>query len=61
MMTINDVKDDPILQVSSQEPSMSSKYRLQEQRVLDTLLITYILCEPWHCTLVNLKKEKLKK
>ena len=26
MMTIHDVKNDPILQVSSQEPSMSSKF-----------------------------------
>ena len=38
-MTIHDVKDDPILQVSSQEPSMSSKYGLGVWEVLETLLI----------------------
>ena len=36
---IYDIKDDPILQDSSQEPSTSSKYGLQGQGVLDTLLI----------------------
>ncbi len=36
---IQHVKDDPILQVSSQEPSTSSKYGLQGQGVPDTLLI----------------------
>ena len=35
---IYNVKDDPILQDSSQEPSTSSKYGLQGRRVLDTLL-----------------------
>ena len=39
VMTIHDVKNDPILQVSSQEPSTSSKYGLQGRGVLDTLLI----------------------
>ena len=29
-MTIHDVKDDPILQVSSQEPSVSSKYDFEK-------------------------------
>ena len=38
-MTIQDVKDDPILQDLSQEPSTSSKYGLQGWGVLDTLLI----------------------
>ena len=36
---IHDVNDDTILQVSCQEPSMSSKYPHQGQGVLDTLLI----------------------
>ena len=35
-MIINDITDDPILQVPGQEPSMSSKYRLQGQGVLNT-------------------------
>ena len=38
IMTIHDVKNDPILQVSSQEPSTSSKYGLHGRGVLDTLL-----------------------
>ena len=42
---IHDVKDDPILQVSSQEPSTSSKYGLRGQGVLDTLLI---MLESWN-------------
>ena len=36
---IHDVKEDPILQVSSQELSTSSKYGLPGQGVLDTILI----------------------
>ena len=35
---IHDVKDDPIIQVSSQEPTMSSKYNFEDGGVLDTLL-----------------------
>ena len=35
---IQHVKNDPILQVPSQEPSTSSKYELQGWGVLDTLL-----------------------
>ena len=42
---IHDIKEKPILQVSSQEPSTSSKYGLQEQEVLDTLLI---MLESWN-------------
>ena len=38
-MVIHGVKDDPVLQVSCQGPSMSSKYPHQGQEVLDTLLI----------------------
>ena len=38
-MTIHDVKDDPILQVSSQEPSASSKYDFEDGGVLEALLI----------------------
>ncbi len=34
---IDDVKDDPILQDSSQEPSTSSKYDFKDRDVLDTL------------------------
>ena len=41
-MTIHDVKDDPILQVPSQE---SSKYRLKGHEVLDRLLI---MLESWN-------------
>ncbi len=37
IMTIHDVKDDPILQVSSQEPATSSKYGLQGRGVPDYL------------------------
>ena len=37
-MMINDVKDDPIPQDSSQEPSISSKYDF-EDNYFDTLLI----------------------
>ena len=33
-MTIHDVKNDPILQVSSQEPSTSSKYDFEDGRFL---------------------------
>ena len=33
------VKEDPILEVPSQEPSTSSKYGLQGRVVLDALLI----------------------
>ena len=40
-----DVKDDHILQVSSQEPSMSSKYGLWGQGVPDSLLI---MLESWN-------------
>ena len=36
---IYDVKDDPIIQDSSQEPSTSSKYELWGLGVLDTLLV----------------------
>ena len=36
---IHDVRNDPILHVSSQEPSTSTKYGLQGRGVLDTLLI----------------------
>ena len=36
---IHDVKDDPILQDPSQEPSTSSKYGLQEQGFLTLLII----------------------
>ena len=36
-MMIYDVKDDLILQVPGQEPSMSSKYGLRGKVVLDTL------------------------
>ena len=42
---IQHVKDDPILQVSSQEPSTSSKYGLRGRGVLDTLLI---MLESWN-------------
>ena len=42
---IYEIKDDPILQDSSQEPSTSSKYRLQGQGVLDTILI---MLESWN-------------
>ena len=35
---IFDVKDDPILQDSSQEPSTSSKSTMEERVVLDTLI-----------------------
>ena len=38
-MTIHDVKNDPILQVSSQQPSTSSKYGIWGCGILDTLLI----------------------
>ena len=34
IMTIHDVKNDPILQVSSQEPSTSSKYDFEDGRFL---------------------------
>ena len=44
-MTIQDVKDDPILQLSSHEPSMSSKYGLRGLGVLETHLF---LLESWH-------------
>ena len=37
-MMIHDVKNEPILQVPGQEPSMSSKHGLGGQVVLDTLL-----------------------
>ena len=33
-----DVKDDPIIQVSSQEPSTSSKYDFEDGGVLEALL-----------------------
>ena len=36
---IHDVKNDPVLQVFSQEPSTSSMYGLGGWEVLDTLLI----------------------
>ncbi len=42
---IHDVKDDPILQDSRQEPSKSSKYDFKDWEVLDTLLI---MLEIWH-------------
>ena len=45
MMMIYDVKEDPILQVSSQDPSTSSKYGLRSQGVLDTILI---MLESWN-------------
>jgi hypothetical protein len=35
---IQHVKDDPILQVSSQEPPASSKYDFEDGRVLEALL-----------------------
>ena len=35
---IKHVKDDPILQVSSQEPSASSKYDFEDGGVLEALL-----------------------
>ena len=38
-MTIHDVEDDPILQVSSQEPSESSKNDFEDGEVLEALLI----------------------
>ena len=38
-MMIHDVKDDPIRQDSSQEPSMFSKYDFGDGGVLDKLLI----------------------
>ena len=44
-MMIHDVKDDPILQVSSQEPSTSSKYGLCGQEIPDTL---QIILESWN-------------
>ncbi len=44
-MMIPDVKDDPIFQVSSQEPLSFSKYGLQGQGVIDTLLI---MLECWN-------------
>ncbi len=44
-MTFHDVKDDPILQIPDQDPSMSSKYGLQGQVVPDNLLI---LLESWN-------------
>ena len=44
-MTIHDVKNDPILIVSGQEPSMPIKYVLQGQGVFDTLLI---MLESWN-------------
>jgi len=44
-MTIQDVKNDPILQVSSQEPSTSSKYDFEDGGVLDTLLF---MLECWN-------------
>ena len=37
IMMIHDVKNDSILQVSSQEPSMSSEYDFEDRGVLDTL------------------------
>ena len=36
---IHDIKDNPVIQVSCQKPSTSSKYPHQRQRVLDTLLM----------------------
>ena len=60
MVIIHDVKEKPILQVCSQKPSTSSKYGLQRQEVLDTLLFmleSWILAQklritydeyPWH-------------
>ena len=38
-MMIPDAKDDPIIQDSCQEPSMSSKYAFDDGGVLDTLPI----------------------
>ena len=35
---VQHVKDDPVLQVSSQEPSMSSKYDFEDGGVLEALL-----------------------
>jgi hypothetical protein len=35
---IQHIKDDPILQVSSQEPSASSKYDFEDRGVLEALL-----------------------
>ena len=39
IMRILDVKDDPVLQVFSQEPSVSSKYDFEDGGVLEALLI----------------------
>ena len=36
---IHDIKDDPVIQVSCQEPSMFSKYPQEGPPILDTLLI----------------------
>ena len=58
MMMIHDVKDDPILQVPSQEPSMSCKYGLQGWGVLDTLLI---VLEGWNLAHKNVLSRKLPK
>ena len=44
-MTIHDVEDFPILQVSSQEPSVSSKYDFEDRGVLEALLI---MLESWN-------------
>ena len=39
MTMIDEVKDGPILQDSSQEPPMSSKYDFEDGVVLDTVII----------------------
>ena len=42
---IHHIKDDPILQVSGQEPSVSSKYDFEDRGVLNTLLF---MLESWN-------------
>ena len=38
-MMIHDFEDDPMLQVSSQEPSVSSKYDFEDGGILEAVLI----------------------
>ncbi len=44
---IYDEKDDPILQVSNPEPSMSTKPQIKED-VFDTLLTMLVICDLAH-------------
>jgi hypothetical protein len=47
MMTNHDIKDDPILEVSSQEPSTSSKYDFKDWGFL-TQFFSCWRAEIWH-------------